>query len=152
MSVDKVIADTGTSLMMMPDEDFKAITDVSLKDMKCKKMKNSLTACMCTEAQHAKVGDITFDVNGDEFVIPRDEWFSRDAETGVCVAKITHHASDMWIAGLNFFNNYYTVFDYGQNRIGFAKSIHSGINDLTFLQWAHKSIVKFTHDVAKMLI
>jgi len=48
----------------------------------------------------------------------------------------------MWIMGMNFFNDYYTVFDYEQNRLGFAKSINSNINDLTFLQWAKGSMKK----------
>lgn len=29
----------------------------------------------------------------------------------------------MWILGLNFFINYYTVFDYENRKIGFADSI-----------------------------
>jgi len=36
-----------------------------------------------------------------------------------------HHAGrDMWILGLNFFNKYYSVFDYGSQSIGFAPSIN----------------------------
>jgi hypothetical protein len=31
-----------------------------------------------------------------------------------------------WILGLNFFQNYYTVFDYENNSIGFAPSINMG--------------------------
>jgi len=58
-------------------------------------------------------------------VIPRDMWFERSGNT--CVAKFMHHPGrNQWILGLNFFNNYYTVFDYGQDSIGFAKSKNFG--------------------------
>jgi hypothetical protein len=46
---------------------------------------------------------------------------------------------DYWILGLNFFENYYTVFDYENQQIGFAVSINQGkkasaTND--FASWA----------------
>ena len=32
---------------------------------------------------------------------------------------------DFWLIGLNFFQNYYTVFDQEKMRIGFAPSVHA---------------------------
>ena len=47
---------------------------------------------------------------------------------------------NMWILGLNFFQDYYAVFDYGQKRIGFAESINMGKVSQepasSFLEWA----------------
>lgn len=54
-------------------------------------------------------------------------WFEKI--NGTCVAKVMHHpksTSDMWTLGLNFYNYYYTVFDYENMSIGFAKSNHFG--------------------------
>jgi len=46
-------------------------------------------------------------------------------------------AKDFWILGLNFFTNYYTVFDYENNRIGFAESILMGTKQSSsFINWA----------------
>jgi hypothetical protein len=41
-----------------------------------------------------------------------------------------------WILGLNFFSNYYTVFDYSTQKIGFAKSIN-------YLKPASKSFINW---------
>ena len=50
-------------------------------------------------------------------------WFEKVGSQ--CVAKFMHHPGRMmWILGLNFFNKYYSVFDYESNSIGFAPSIN----------------------------
>ena len=39
-----------------------------------------------------------------------------------------------WILGLNFFHGYYTVFDAGRKRVGFALSLHSQGADVARLR------------------
>ena len=53
--VKAVMADTGTSMNLIPDEDFNPIMEkfVYSKGMSCYKMANTLTACACTDEQHA---------------------------------------------------------------------------------------------------
>ena len=46
-------------------------------------------------------------------------------------------AKDYWILGLNFFTNYYTVFDYENKSIGFAKSVNFlKPVEMSFVNWA----------------
>jgi len=90
-------------------------------------MASSLTACDCTDAQHKSVEDIHFNINGDDYLIPRDSWFERVQSSQKCVVKFMHGPNkEYWILGLNFFNSYYTVFDYENQAIGFAKSTMYG--------------------------
>lgn len=61
-SVNKIMADTGTSLNMIPDIDFYAITDMFFSDKHCYKLPNTLTACDCSKEEHEAVPDLTFHI------------------------------------------------------------------------------------------
>lgn len=68
--------------------------------------------------------------------MPRDMWYER--KDGVCVVKFMHapHRRE-WILGVNFFQNYYSVMDYENQRIGFAPSINFGKpGSRSFIRWA----------------
>jgi len=51
-SVNVVMADSGTSLNMIPDDDFYALTNMFFKDKKCHTMLNTLMNCECTKEEH----------------------------------------------------------------------------------------------------
>ena len=128
-AVSIMMADTGTSLNMLPSEDFYQIVNGYVKPnfKNCHVMSSSLTACDCSEEQHKNVSDIHFTINGDDYLIPRDSWFERVASSQKCVVKFMHGpGKEYWILGLNFFSSYYTVFDYENSSIGFAKSTMYG--------------------------
>jgi len=135
-SVNSMMADSGTSLNMIPDDDFNAIRDTFFKDSHCYVLKNSLTACDCTKEEHEAVPAITFKIEGDEYRIDRDMWYERKDST--CVIKFMHAPGrSEWILGVNFFQSYYAVMDYSKNRIGFAKSINFGkAGSRHFIDWA----------------
>lgn len=139
--VTRLIADTGTSLLLIPERDYHAVVETAVAGMDCRPMDNGLTGCTCTTEQHAKIPDIYFDINDDSFTIPRNEWFAM--KDGICIIKITHHPNDSWILGLNFFTNYYAVFDYENEMLGLVESINSNLKDDLFLQWAGNSIKNF---------
>jgi len=146
-SVKYMMADTGTSLNMLPDKDFHAIKKAFLSDLECEVLANTLTSCECTDEQHAAVPDIDFKLGGDDFVykIPRDEWFAKQGDQ--CIIKFMHGPNKRyWILGLNFFTNYYTVFDYENKQIGFVDSvIQNEAHDETFLSWAKSTRKHHSH-------
>jgi hypothetical protein len=136
-SVSSIMADTGTSLNMIPNADYDRIFDSFFKDkFKCHVLQNSLHSCDCTLSQQQSIPDITFEMRGDTYTIPRDKWFERAGNQ--CVIKFMHGPhKDYWILGLNFFENYYTVFDYENMQIGFADSINQGKKvSGSFINWA----------------
>lgn len=137
-SVNSVMADTGTSLNMIPDADYNLIFDKFIKDkFSCRVLPNTLHSCDCTVSQQQAVPDIQFDIGSETYSIPRDKWFERSANQ--CVIKFMHGPhKDYWILGLNFFENYYTVFDYENMQIGFADSINMGkkLSPNSFINWA----------------
>lgn len=46
-------------------------------------------------------------------------------------------SKEYWILGLNFFTNYYTVFDYANKAIGFAPSVNFlKPVEMSFVNWA----------------
>lgn len=126
--VQRVMADSGTSLNLMPEHDYKKIYNHFFKGkFECKKLKNTLTMCDCTKEQHEAIPDIHFTLDGTEYKIDRDQWFERAPRYNKCVIKLMHGPNKpYWILGLNFFTNYYTVFDYKNKQIGFAESINMG--------------------------
>jgi hypothetical protein len=123
-SVSSVMADTGTSLNMIPDRDYDMIFNIFFRDrFRCRVLQNTLHSCDCTLQQQQSIPDIQFDIGSETYTIPRDKWFERAG--GQCVIKFMHGPhKDYWILGLNFFENYYTVFDYENMQIGFADSIN----------------------------
>ena len=60
VSVSSVMADTGTSLNMIPDRDFNIILNTFFTNFECSLLANTLTTCTCTDEQHKSIPDINF--------------------------------------------------------------------------------------------
>lgn len=101
-STNRIMADSGTSLNMVPDVDFFKIKNMFFSDKNCYVLPNTLTACDCTKEEHESIPDLTFEVKGDTYVMNRDMWYERKDNT--CVIKFMHAPGrDEWILGVNFF-------------------------------------------------
>lgn len=125
--VDQVIVDTGTSLTLIPSQDFNQLVNViRLKNPKLDfyKLKNGLSASMCSRDDYNLFEDISFRVDNITYQLPKSAYVQYSA--GQCQLRLMQAPSvGHWILGLNFFHGYYTVFDAGRKRVGFARSLHA---------------------------
>jgi hypothetical protein len=67
-----------------------------------------------------------FTFNGFSYMLPRESYILHSEIKGACAFKMSTLSGgsmeNIWILGLSFFQNYYTVFDQDKLRIGFAVS------------------------------
>ena len=132
--VDSVIVDSGTSLLLMPEHEFKMLMDLimSVTDVRYT-FKNDfgLEAFPCTKDKtYAKLPHITFLINGLKYSVPPASYIGYKA--GTCTMKIMTNKRDKTFVtlGLNFFENYYSIFDIENKMIGLqtAKTSKNGLS------------------------
>lgn len=68
-----------------------------------------------------------FKIDGKEYIIPRESYISKRNEHEGYLLIMGHRTLKFWILGLNFFDNYYVVFDQEKSRVGFALSKNSQV-------------------------
>jgi len=115
----KAIVDSGTSMITGPKELIDQI--------------NSKLGCMISGAQcvwlHCPdfdaLPDLTFVLNNNKYTLTPREYIVD--MSGVCMSglmsmDIPAPVGPLWILGDKFMEKYYTVFDYGGNRVGFAEA------------------------------
>jgi len=124
-----VIVDSGTSLVLMPEREFKKFiellefqadvpyslpNDFGLESFPCFK-----------DTTYAQMPDISFKIDGVRYSVPPASYIGY--QDGVCTLKIMTNERDKHFLtlGLNFFENYYTVFDQGNKRIGLQTARNS---------------------------
>jgi len=113
------IVDSGTSLITGPTSDIKAIakaigatkTIIGQYTIDCEKVND--------------IPDITFTIDGKEYVVPGSKLVIESA--GTCLFAMMGmdfpSPGPKWILGDVFMREYYTVFDYENEQVGFAKAI-----------------------------
>ena len=122
-----MIIDSGTSFVQFPkherDKLHKYLENV--QNLSCKAYSDILL-CNCTEEANflERFPDLIFNMGGNhtsaEYVFPRENYLKFHPKKGKCSVRIMSGGS--WILGLNFFSNYYTVFDMENQRVGLALS------------------------------
>ncbi|KAI8043521.1 hypothetical protein M5D96_004853 [Drosophila gunungcola] len=111
----QAIADTGTSLIACPPTSYAQI--------------NSLIGAVLIQGDYyvpcATVNSLpvlTFNIGGTNFDLPPSVYiqtYTDDSYT-TCMSTFTYIGTDFWILGDVFLGQYYSEFDFGQNRVGFA--------------------------------
>ncbi|XP_023159695.2 lysosomal aspartic protease-like [Drosophila hydei] len=104
----QAIADTGTSLLMAPLDVFSQIKSVLGI--------GSADIFECTSV--AAMPTMKFAIGGKVFGVPSSAYIIQEGDT--CSLGIGGISTNFWILGDVFLGQYYTEFDMGNNRIGFA--------------------------------
>ena len=81
--------------------------------------------CICDPSTNDFGGfpDFTFDLEGKTYTIPPKSYLSN--VFSFCTVDVMYMSGlNNWVLGLNFFHNYYVVFDVQNQRLGFADSIY----------------------------
>ncbi|CAL1688836.1 unnamed protein product [Lasius platythorax] len=106
----QAIADTGTSLIVGPSDVINNINAYIGTD------DNGNVNCDSLDS----LPNISFVLNGETFILTPEDYILQDS--GTCSSGLQGADSDLWILGDVFIGSYYTVFDLGNNQVGFAPS------------------------------
>jgi cathepsin D len=118
------IADTGTSLLTGPAKDVAQVNK-AIGARKIPIVGEYVVSC----SKLASLPTVTFKINGKDFPLTPQDYVIQMKNQGVtmCLSgfmglDVAPPAGPLWILGDVFIGPYYTVFDKGQNRVGFAKA------------------------------
>ncbi|KAH8377087.1 hypothetical protein KR093_003398 [Drosophila rubida] len=111
----QAIADTGTSLLACPGSAYSTLNQLiggQLIDG------DYYVDCATVDSLPA----LSFNLGGTIFELPAAAYISVFSENDAtyCMSSFTYIDSDFWILGDVFIGQYYTQFDFAQNRVGFA--------------------------------
>ncbi|XP_044307225.1 pepsin B-like [Varanus komodoensis] len=116
----QVVVDTGTSQLTIPGQYLKSF----LQAVGAKQAGDGEFLVNCNNIQ--KMPTITFVINRSQFPLPPSAYVTKN--NGYCTVAVVAtylpavNGQPLWIFGDVFLKEYYSVFDMGNNRIGFAPS------------------------------
>ncbi|XP_029428185.1 gastricsin-like isoform X2 [Rhinatrema bivittatum] len=115
------IVDTGTSLLTVPEQ----YMDDLLASIGAEKNESGESVLMCSEIQ--TMPTISFTINGASLPLTPSAYVLQS--NGTCFLGISstyvpsQNGQPLWILGDVFLREYYTIFDFGNNQIGFAAAV-----------------------------
>lgn len=129
------IADTGTSLLVGPkDEVAKLVRSLGLEEpdkspLDAMGMQGQITI-PCDKAPSLPtlsfvIAGREFELTGPQYVLEFALFGKSQCAIGIMGMDVPPPAGPLWILGDVFLSQYFTVFDFGQSRLGFAKAVPS---------------------------
>lgn len=115
---DKAIVDSGTSLLTGPSDAVKAVAE----SIGAKPFVNGeyLVDCGITQNIEYTVGGKTYTLTPADYLIPDGDI----CLFGMIGLDVPRPNGPLWIMGDIFMRKFYTVFDVGNQRVGFADAVH----------------------------
>ncbi|OMJ80212.1 hypothetical protein SteCoe_19573 [Stentor coeruleus] len=99
-----------------PIESVNVLVDyIKSKVKSCTVYTNQSPVCVCNENDLEEFPDIVFTFNGTEFLLDAGSYISK--ESTKCSLLIFPNEGSSWILGNVFFNQYYVVHDYDNDKI-----------------------------------
>ncbi|XP_050517442.1 uncharacterized protein LOC126892053 [Diabrotica virgifera virgifera] len=122
----ETIIDTGTSVILGPWDDVEAINNViGGKVATCNDPNNTMVYCIDCNTNLNDLPDVVFSFGGQQFAIPASTYIVKNSD--LCISSFAKQSilelllEGTWLVGDTFLRSVYTEFDFGENRIGFAK-------------------------------
>ncbi|XP_050321966.1 lysosomal aspartic protease-like [Bactrocera neohumeralis] len=120
------IADTGTSLLAVPTDIYENVQNAigaQLSSDEAYYVDCSVVSSLPTIS--FGIGGTTFSLSGSDYIVESDD------ENGgvVCMSAFEDAGTNFWILGDVFISKYYTVFDMGNNQVGFAPATSEALTD-----------------------
>ena len=118
-SVPSAIVDSGTSLLAGPKDD---VAKIAAK-LGAKSILGKEYVVDCS----AKLPDLTFTLGGKDYTLSQPDLILQQSGSqcilGLTGIDVPAPRGPLWILGDVFMRKYYVQFDWGQQRLGFAKSV-----------------------------
>jgi len=118
----KAIVDSGTSILTGPSSDVKAIAK-SIGAKPLGRTGEYMVSCSTDDKPN-----LDFVIDGNAYTLTPEDYLIPDGDLclfGMMGLDIPRPNGPLWILGDVFMRKFYTVFDYGNQRVGFAEANHA---------------------------